>query len=159
MNNSNNALYNFRMDGRAGVMDYKFENLYFGRSETEGKLARQFYDSEGAFKVANPVGQSNDWIMAVNLEMDLPGPLPLKLYTDFGTYAGAATVGSLEDKVLFGGGLALMIIRDIAEFYLPLFESRDIRKYQEANGIETIDQIRFVINLKALSPFKIRDTF
>ncbi|NNF02412.1 MAG: hypothetical protein HKN22_06980, partial [Bacteroidia bacterium] len=161
VNNSTSPVYNFRMDGGPGTIgvnyDYQFEHLYLGRTERDGILFQQFYVRDGGFKIQSPVGQSNDWLAAMNVMVDLPGPLPIKLYCDFGTYSNAAKISSLDNKVLISGGLMLNIAKDVVEVYFPLFESSDIENYLETNQVEFLEQVRFVLNLKALSPFKIRE--
>lgn len=143
-NNTNNPRYNWRMDGMSGFYDYTYSSLYFGRVQADGLWSQQFVPNMGAFKVPTPVGQSNDWIAALNLELRLPIPLPLSVFADIGTNANG--------DVAWSGGIGLPIAKNVMEIYVPLFHSSNIRTALDVNNVRFIETIRFHYNLPALNP-------
>jgi hypothetical protein len=150
--------YNLRMSGWKGRDDYLFDEIYFGRNDSRGLWPNQFLVKDGGFKIATAIGQTRDWLAAVNLQADLPLPLPVKLYFDIGTFEGITTVIEGESKVvMFNGGLAVSLIKNTLEVYVPLFYSSDIRRNLEVNNVSFAEQIRFVFNIRNLAPVKLRD--
>ncbi len=77
----------FRMSGQTGSQDYLYDNIFLGRTETEGVLSKQFTDTDGGFKAFSFAGQSSHWLAALNFKTSLGNlKLPIKLYGDIGTY-------------------------------------------------------------------------
>jgi hypothetical protein len=158
INNEKFRNYNFRMSGWNGYNDYLFDELYFGRTETDGILSQQFLVREGGFKIPTFVGQSNKWIASMNIKVDVPYPLPVKFFFDIGTYDGISTVfPEIDNKVMYDGGLCISLGTDVLEIYFPFIKSKDIERNLEANNIKFREQIRFVFNLNKLSPLLIRN--
>ena len=50
------------------VKDYLFETNFMARNEFSGFGFSQFADVDGALKVWTPLGQSPEWLAAVNLK-------------------------------------------------------------------------------------------
>lgn len=157
-NNENERNYNYRMSGWRGNQDYLFDDIYLGRSETDGVLSQQTYLHDGGFKVYSPVGQSDEWISSLNIMVDFPGRLPLRFFTDIGTYSGASDAFTGSEAVMYDGGICLSLIKNVAEVYFPLFKSSDIKNALEVNDIKYKEQIRFVLNFKLMNPFRLRDS-
>jgi hypothetical protein len=157
---SPNRNYNFRMSGWEGSRDYLYDEIYFGRTDDNGFWKQQFLVRDGGFKIPTFVGQSNQWIAAVNVTADIPVPIPVSLFGDIGTYEGISDVfEDLDNKVMYDGGIAFRLFRDIMEVYIPLFYSDDIDKSFEVNDINFAEQIRFVLNVNKLTPDAIRERF
>jgi hypothetical protein len=88
LNTNSNGLvsYSFKMGGFNGNADYLYDNLYFGRSETNGVAAAQFAETNGAFKASTGyIGQSNNWLVSCNIKSPKLFKLPLLFYADIGT--------------------------------------------------------------------------
>ncbi|MCS6930092.1 MAG: M1 family metallopeptidase [Saprospiraceae bacterium] len=125
-----------------GFNDYRFDQIFLGRSETRGFLARQVSQTEGGFKnafglaYAQVFGNSNDFVIALNLRADLPMPLPIKPYFDLGYFRDATPLGTsrpLDEQLAWSGGLMLEILRGRFEVYFPLLNSALLRQlYQSA---------------------------
>jgi hypothetical protein len=116
-----------------GFNDYRFDQVFFGRTDTEGFLSRQVSMTEGGFKgafgapYAGVIGNSNNFILALNLRADLPRRLPfglpLKPYFDLGYYDDATPLGTdrkRDEQLLWSGGLLLEFGKGIFEVYFPL---------------------------------------
>ena len=154
INNSNNPFYNWRMDGQRpsayGSYDYTYDYLLLGRSSGKGLHHNQAILNHGGFKIPTAVGQSNNWITALNLELDLPFAIPLALYADVGMH-GSSFDGN---NLLYDVGVTIKIAKNIAEVYFPVLYSNNIKKYIDANDIKYNELIRFTFNIEALDPFK-----
>lgn len=150
--------HNLRMSGWKGRDDYLFDEYYFGRNDSRGLWPNQFLVKDGGFKIATAIGQTRDWLAALNLQADLPLPLPIKCYFDVGTFEGITTIIEGESKVvMFNGGLAVSLIKNTLEVYVPLFYSSDIKRNLEVNNVSFAEQIRFVFNIRNLAPLKLRN--
>jgi hypothetical protein len=142
-----------------GFNDYRFDEVFLGRTETTGFLARQVSQGDGGFKTAfgSPfgatIGTSNNYLAALNLRADLPIRLPLGLplkpYADFGYYDPA--LGAPE--FVWNGGLLLSFFGGIAELYFPLAGSATLNdRYKELAGNNYLKRISWSINLKEVLP-------
>ena len=92
--------------------------------------------TEGGFKgafgspFAGVIGNSNNFIVALNLRADLPRRLPfgipLKPWFDVGYYDDATPLGRdrpRAEQLLWSGGLLLEFGKGILEVYFPLANS------------------------------------
>ncbi len=158
MNNSELRNYNFRMSGWQGSQDYLYDELFFGRTDDHGLWDNQFVVRDGGFKIPTGVGQSNQWIAAMNISADLPFPIPLSVFFDVGTYEGINTVfEDIDNYVMYDAGICIAPVKGVFEIYVPLFYSKDIDKNLETNDFSFIDKVRFVFNLNKLAPVKMRN--
>ncbi|HEY0030410.1 MAG TPA: M1 family metallopeptidase [Bacteroidia bacterium] len=145
--------YRFRLSGQRGYQDYLYDNVFLGRTETEGVLASQFTETDGGFKFYSPLGQSSQWVTALNIKSSLGNmKIPLRLYADIGT---SASDGISKEDVLYNAGICLSFKKDVFEIYFPLLISQDFKDYKEANGLEYPETIRFTLNLNLVNPFKL----
>jgi hypothetical protein len=114
--------------------DYKLDQPILARSGGEGFRDRQVTQNEGGFKgafgsaVAGSIGNSNNYILALNLKADLPVRLPLNIplrpYFDLGYYDDASnTARPFKEQLLWSGGLMLEFFKGGLEFYFPLVNS------------------------------------
>jgi len=123
-----------------GFNDYRFDQLFFGRSDNQGIWAQQVSQNEGGFKNAfgapyrTQIGNSNNFILALNLRADLPFRLPLGLpikpWFDLGYYDDATPAGQnllLRDQLLWSGGLMLSVLDGRFEVYFPLVQAKPLR--------------------------------
>ena len=156
-----------------GFNDYRYDDFFFGRTETEGIWSQQVSPwREGGMKVpfGSPFseGRSNDFIFAVNLKADLPQDLPLKLplkpYFDIGYYNDARPISSdltFGDQLWLQGGFALEFGKGIVGIYLPVLHSKNLRGEAgllDASGRDNFwKRISFSINMHALNPWKFAD--
>ncbi len=147
----NAGAYRFRLSGQRGYQDYLYDNIYLGRTETSGTLANQFTETDGAFKFYSPLGQTSQWITAVNLKSSLGNiKLPVNLYADIGM---TGTDGRTSETVLYDGGASLIIAKNIFEIYFPVLICKGFQDYKTANNLKYAETIRFMLNLNLLNPF------
>jgi len=149
--------YRFRLSGWRGYQDYLYDNIYMGRTETDGVLASQFNETDGAFKFYSPLGQSSEFVAALNLKSSLGNmKLPIRLYADIGT---SGTDGLTNETILYDAGVCLSFRKNIFEIYFPLLISKDFENYKKANGIKYPETIRFTLNLNLINPFDLVKNF
>ncbi|HND89048.1 MAG TPA: M1 family aminopeptidase, partial [Saprospiraceae bacterium] len=131
-----------------GFNDYRFDHTFMARSGGAGILGRQVSQSDGGFKAAfgSPyaaqVGNSNNYVLALNLRADLPKRLPLGLplrpYFDIGYFDDATPIGTnrpSSEQWLWSGGVLLELFRGRLEGYMPLANSKDLKRlYCEQSG-------------------------
>lgn len=147
----NTGRYRFRMSGQRGYQDYLYDEVYLGRNETSGFMSQQFTETDGNFKAYTPVGQSSDWLVALNLKSSIVKWLPLNVFADVGTYTDATNAFSGSQAVVFDAGLSIPIIANVCEVYFPLVASSDIRESIKVNTPKYYQQIRFTLNFSQLN--------
>jgi hypothetical protein len=119
----------------SGSNDYLYDGTYLGRNEQGGLSSRQISMQEGGFKIptpyyANPLGRSDDWLLALNIKTDLPlGKIPLRIYLDIGSFADAKNLNPEGTKISYVGGLELDLFKDAFSIYAPLVMSDDYSNY------------------------------
>ncbi|MBL7931748.1 MAG: M1 family metallopeptidase [Bacteroidia bacterium] len=146
------SYYAFRASGYNGWHDYAFDNYYFARNERNGFGFLQFVDKDGALKVWTPLGQTSQWLVAINLKSPRLYKFPVRLFADVATCDGRAL---LNDKILWDAGVNIVLVNDLIDVYIPLFYNEDIKKTLELNNVDFAHSIRFTFNIHKLVPKKI----
>lgn len=150
-----------------GYNDYRYDDLYFGRSESSGFLSQQINQREGGMKVALGSsffeGRSNDFIIAINLAsdlpQDLPGRLPLRPYFDIGYYSDQMPISSdldFEDQLWWQGGFTLGVAKNLVAINFPVVNSSNVEDLYGGSGRGSFwKRITFQFDLNRLSPWKL----
>ncbi|MCI4648656.1 M1 family metallopeptidase [Phaeodactylibacter sp.] len=150
-----------------GGNDYRFDDLYLGRNETEGIWSQQISRRDGGFKVPLPhnpgLGRSNNFILAANFKADLPSQamlgIPLKPYLDIGYFSDQHSIGgdpSFSDQFMWNGGLMLELFDERLAVYFPLISSKNIADQLEERG-DYFTRIGFQLDLQRMNPWKLLD--
>ncbi len=129
----NNNRYSFAAT-YSGWNDYLYDQTFLGRNMQSSFAAQQIYIKEGGLKIptlmyANQVGLSNNWMAAINLEVDVPIGLPVKLFADFLTIADAKNVNAAGSKWLYDAGVSVKLLRFV-DVYVPLLMSQEYGDYE-----------------------------
>lgn len=132
-----------------GRNDYTMEHLYFGRTEFNGLYNQQLSKQFGGFNIPTATGRSTQWVAALNVKADVPLPIPIQLYGNFGLFGKQEF--SQSSMFQFDIGLALVIVPDAIEVYVPLLLSSDIKREFDTAG-KFYERISFYINLNRLNP-------
>lgn len=144
-NNSTSPVYNLRMDGQTGYLDYQKEQIFADRAGQQDLWKNQMNENHGAFKTPTSLGQSNKWIGALNLKAEAPFWVPLGVYADFGV--------AERTDVMYNAGFSFRVIRDICEIYFPVMWSQNIKDVYEVNNTSYGDRVRFTLNLPLANPY------
>lgn len=166
-NNSTPAAEAFALNPQ-GFNDYRFDQVFLGRSEDEGIFSQQVGRTDGGFK--NAFGapfagytNSNSFLAALNLRADLPFRLPLGLpvkpYFDLGYVGDASPLGEsrpLDEQLLWSGGLLLDFFGGSFEVYFPLANAKPLQDlYKERGGYGA--RISWSWRLHEVEPRRIMD--
>jgi len=147
-NSDINPPYNALSLNPQGFNDYKYDEIFLARNGGSGIAGRQVSQSEGGFKgpfgaaFAGILGNSNNYVLSLNLKADLPKKLPLNIplkpYFDLGYFDDATPLGTgrpSKEQLLWNGGLMLEFLKGGLEVYFPLFSSETLkRQYCELGG-------------------------
>jgi hypothetical protein len=131
--------------GLSGSPDYKKESVFLDRSQISDGLAafrRQTDGQDGGFRNYIPV-YSTDWLTTLNLDADLP-LVPAGAYLDLG----------LSHGLYYGTGFSVSLVKENIQIYLPLAGSNYAQDIPH-NFTEFKNNIRFLVSLPALSPFRL----
>ena len=152
-----------------GFNDYKYDELFFGRSESDGIFSQQISLNDGGMKLpvgasqAGNLGKSNNFIFALNIKGDLPERLPfgipIKPYFDLGYYDNSGPLGEVDtfsDQLVYSGGLMLDFGNGVLGIYFPLFNSDNVNELLDQRGGYG-NRISFNIDFNRLNPTRIRD--
>ncbi len=149
--------YRFTISGTNGNHDYFYDNIFLGRSQTEGILSQQFTEKDGGFKSLTFAGQTAKWITTLNIKSSLGNAkIPLNLYADIGTteYDGIAT-----EKIFYDAGVCISLKKNIFEIYFPILMSQSFKDYKNIYGLKYPETIRFTLNLNLINPFDLVRNF
>lgn len=163
---------NYLVPGTLGIAsqayhDYSFDGYFLDRSERSNSLLeRQIRMEDGGFKnylgssYALVTGNSNSFLAAVNLSLDLPvigKKFPLKPYVDLGIYDDATPSGG-GTTFVYSGGLQLGRDHWPVALYLPLFGSEEIMNIHKERG-NVWKRLSFRLSLENFGVSeKLRDT-
>jgi hypothetical protein len=149
---SSTPTFNFRMSSFREVDDYLYEGTYLGRKPTNGFLDQQMTEADGGFKSRFIVGQSTDWIFALNLSSTIYRKVPIEFFASVGTYSNAKNAFPDSQLFLAEFGASVVLIRDVLEVHFPFLYSKDIRENIKLSTSNYGQQIRFTLNLNELKP-------
>jgi hypothetical protein len=151
-----------------GFSDYRYDDLFLGRSEETGGMSQQIDpSSEGGMKFVLPTGStsklgySNSFVASLNMKIDLPVNLPrflqLKPYFDIGYFADKRALPS-DQTLLMSGGIAWELLGDAVAIYFPVYfngSSEDPNSFYSSAVTQRgnyRDRITFSVDLKKLNP-------
>ncbi len=161
------------MTGANGYEDYTYSDYFIGRNEFEGTSSQQIMERDGAFKtrtdlLAEKVGRTDNWLFAANFSTTIPNSInplsilpvkiPLKLFFDIGTQAGAWEANSTTDRFLFDAGLQVPLLKETLNIYIPLLYSKVYKEYYQstiARKDRFLKKISFSIDISNFSFRKI----
>ena len=136
--------YHLTMTGPNGYEDYTYSDYFLGRNKFEGLASQQLMVRDGGFKIrtellADKIGKSDDWLMAINLSTSIPSninplevlplKIPLKIFADIGTYSDVWQKNATGDRFLFNAGLQIPILKEVVNIYIPLLYSKVYKDY------------------------------
>lgn len=135
--------------------DYLYEDYFFDRGTQDGFWSHQINLKGGGFKTAVStaynLGQSNQYVAALNMKADLPFDIPvissLKPFLDLGFYGYLPTLSeAYQNRFLYSAGLMFESYEGALNLYFPIFNSDVIQNiYRENNSF--LDRLSFSVNL------------
>ncbi|MCF6366962.1 MAG: M1 family metallopeptidase [Bacteroidales bacterium] len=159
-----NNVYHFNLSGISGQNDYMYEEVFLGRYEPVNNsfAGSQFVASDGAFVTYSPFGNTDNYLLSLNISSDLPylpKIIPLKLFFNIAYFSEAEIVPSrfVLDNFAWESGVKLSLFRKNVEVYLPLLMSERLIDINDVMTDTYFERIRFTFNLNNLNPIKILD--
>jgi hypothetical protein len=146
--------------------DYLFDNYFVGRDAYKKVLSNQVDMREGGAKIAtpllaNPLGQSDNYLLALNVSSDLPIKLPigLRLFADVATTKNKDLSYGIRKENMASGGLQMNLFNNTMQINLPLVMSNNYKSYfQSTYGKKYIWQsMSFQINFNRMDLYKLRN--
>ncbi|HOZ30988.1 MAG TPA: M1 family aminopeptidase, partial [Bacteroidales bacterium] len=142
--------YNFRMSGNLGMQDYFYDNLFISRPgdirvDPQYFWAHQFIRNDGGFTLYTPFGQSNNWLVSINMNSSTPIKF-IEIYFNAGVCPSIIS-GKFAD-FYYETGIRLNILDDLISVYFPINTSSVI--WEASNNIYTnnyFQKIRFTLSL------------
>jgi hypothetical protein len=146
--------YRYNLSGTVGSKDYLYDDIFIGRSETEGLLSHQFIRNDAGFTTPTTFYRTaNQWMAGLNVSTTLPGIIPFKLYANLGTFNDADMIGTEKySAIAWELGVELPVMKDVFTVYFPFAYSNDIKYIIDQNELKFADLIRFELHLQKLNP-------
>lgn len=152
--------YNFRLSGNLGSQDYLYDNLFVGRANEirqnpENLWSHQFIRNDGGFTMYTPFGQTDNWLLAININTTTPFRF-VDLYANIGSCPSIS-----EDKnvdTYYEAGIKLKIWEDFICIYLPIKTTPEV--WEASNNFYTVNyfqKIRFTLSLEKINILKYRE--
>ncbi len=153
-----------------GFSDPWFDEWYLGRNESSGFTSQQISVTQGGFKAPvngqGGIGQSNSFIFALNLKLDVPIETPqyipaIRPYVDLGFYNDSSPTGAgktFNDGLVVNGGVALEFLDGAIGIYVPFFGTENVTNLMKQRG-KFPSRISFAIDLNKLNPSKLMYEF
>lgn len=142
--------------------DYRYEELYLGRNAPTGNWGEQQLGlRQGGFRApisrAFNSGRSNSYLLALNLDADLPinmSGFPLGVFLDVGYYGTKATSSEpLAGEFSWVGGPSLSFFGGKAGVFLPVIADPDTKALLLQRG-DLLHRISFRLNLSEFLPWQ-----
>jgi hypothetical protein len=149
--------FRFSLAGNTSNRSVTYDQILVGYNQPPGTLAgNQVFENQGAFKYPTPLGLNWDWLMALNVSIDLP-KLPLRIFFDTGTYYGATEAILNTSQFPYVAGIQASLFNDVLLINFPVKTSEDIKRIAGLNKLSDYNQkITFSVNLDGINPVKIR---
>lgn len=139
-----------------GPRDFVYDDLLFGRNELSGFFSQQTQVRHGGFKIPlGSVGFADDYLISANLKSTIWSKIPVKAYFNLGYGRNSNSLIPWSEKVLAEGGLALVIVPEKFEVYLPLVYSDDFQSRINVNGLSLLQRVSFLLDIDGLNPVKL----
>jgi hypothetical protein len=126
--------YQPKLTAVTGYEDYTYSNYFVGRQETDGLAAQQIMMRDGGLKLRTDMfqdlqGRSDNWVTSLNFSTSIPKQIlppvvPLRIFFDLGTYAGAWHEDAEGSRFMYVAGLQLSLFKQILNIYAPLIYSK-----------------------------------
>lgn len=134
--------------------DYMYDQWLPGRNENDGLTSRQIFQKDAQLKTLATIGISEEWMAGGGFSVAMPFRF-IHAYMDAAIYPSGITE---KTAFSYSGGLAVVVLKDAFEIYVPLLESKDIRNslsYEVRNIWHK--RISFLLNFKKANPIELVD--
>ena len=150
----------FGLNGKTSLeflsKDYMYDHWLLGRNATAGNTSRQLFLRDVDLKTLADLEENSNWMAGGGFSISLPLKV-IHAYADAGVYSSAITD---KLKLSYSGGLAIILMKDAFEIYLPILESNDIRESVTYDFRDSfVDRISFRANFNLANPLYLIDRY
>ncbi len=157
----------FFLFGNNGSRDYLFNQALLGRSESNSSntiFNRQIISTNGNMRNILPSAAAHKWMISCNNEISLPGALPLRIYLDAGVFkynfiTSTSNTNITRPELYATGGFIINAFKETLQIFIPLVQTKQLKKTASDLNYNFIDLIGFKLNLNKLEPTKLVDNF
>lgn len=136
--------------------DYMYDEWLAGRNAKEGNVSRQVFMKDAGLKTLANFGISESWMTGGGFSYALPFKV-VHLYMDAAVYDSGITQ---KAALSYSGGVAIVLMKDVFEIYVPLLESKDIRESLTYLARDKWhERISFMANFKLANPLLLIDKY
>lgn len=146
------SIFEFPLSNTTGRLDYGYDNLYLGRTDQTGLTYMQQYTGGAGMKVRAdkfPFGTAGEFLASANVTVPLPIPL-LAVFGDVALRQGVKSSFWFSEA-----GVAIILIPEVAEIYLPIVMDRVLRQAFVSDTDNYFQRVTFLLNLNKLNPLKL----
>ena len=124
--------------------DYSFNNFFFDRNAKDMFFSRQIGTySDGGFKTNTNIGNSNKYLLALNMSTDIPIPIPIEPWLNV-----ALTEGVNKPDIVAEFGASINLMNKFIQFHFPFVTTKNLSTNSFA------EKISFSINLMKLDKLR-----
>ena len=169
--NTYNFRYNDIFDKKGNVKKFLDKNqkllsdyvVKYDELLTKSKFFKSSVNSFGTYQANELLKSTEDnsyfeaghkFTLSDNAEIKSAGELKQLLQNEITSIVNNEKLGN---ELIYEGGVSVKLIRDILEIYVPLFYSDAINETLELNGVDFVEQIRFVFNINKITPYALRN--
>lgn len=129
--------------------DYMYDQWLGGRNAESGIFSHQVFEKDAHLKTLSNAGLGDQWMVGAGVSHAYPLRF-LHVYMDAALYPSAVTE---KVQLSYSGGIAIVLLKDVFEIYIPLLESKDIRESLSYEVRDMwFDRVSFVANIKLANP-------
>ncbi len=146
--------------------DYLYNNYYIGRNAYRKALTNQVEIREGGAKIStpllsNPVGMSDNILLACNIASDLPfkKSYGLRLYADVATTKNKDLSYGKRTENTGSAGIQLNILQNLFQINCPLIMSNNYKEYYRTNYGKNylVHTMSFTLSVNGFDLYKLRN--
>ena len=144
------------LSGANGIYDYKYDQLFLGRNINRyDMLSQQFARTQGGFRMFAPI-VSDTWLSTFSLDVELPIPLGISLFSDFGFYPSYNVAsGTYTTETAYDFGATLNMFGGNLKIHFPFAYSSLFKDFYEINDYQYMQRVRFELKLNEMNPLKL----
>jgi len=125
-----------------------------GRNAESGIFSHQVYEKDAGLKTLSTIGIGDKWMIGGGASVALPFKW-VHLYMDMALYDSAITE---KTALSYSGGFSIVLVKDVFEIFVPLFESKDIRESLSYTVRDVwYERISFKASIKLGEPLNLID--
>ena len=130
--------------------DFQFDTYYIDRNAQDPFFSKQIAVIDGGFKSVTDIGNSNKYLLALNLSSDIPLPIPIEPWVNM-----AMIDNGTKPSFAAEFGASVNLFDKFIQFHFPFVTTKNILNNQKQLGINNFGQrISFSIDFMKLDKLR-----